>query len=401
MLIDKGDALFCEHQRNIQLRPALECTSNVKLDRCVDVDPRDDIGALPATERRSSDPSTGHSLNTRVSLTWPSFSRRSRNRRAATLASNASVRSAPPSRSSSRSASERRAPFDHDALSSRPTTIVSTASRTQGFCENADMKWSFSDFSGMQSDPIERDEFSSTPLLPISLAECRKDEPESPRSPLQSPSTAAASATNSIVGSPLVSPITQSFSSPALSAKPSFTSLSMGLSKSGLQASFDGLPGPLTEEIDDWSFKLGHANFHVLPEPYIPAICDLASCKKLLEDWNAAKYDFLKQAARISEHYGASSQIYYHAGDKWHEIESQWQSSFAAACDAVKATGHSVDLQPIEATESFAIPCKFPDLDQVNIIGPMVQYAKPQPSPTKRQTFLKLFTDPTSILRKA
>lgn len=399
--------MFCEHQRNARSRPTGGRTLDVELDRYAHVDAQDEIRALPSTERRSSDPSSAQSLNTRVSLTWPSFSRHSQNRRAATMASNASVRSAPPSRSSSRIASERQVSFDDNALSSRPVTILSTASRMQAFCGDAGMNWSFPstclptvDTRTQQDDPVEREELSATPLLPPSLVACPNDEPDSPRSPLQSPSIAAASTTNSVVGSPLVSPLTQSFSSPALSAKPSSNSLSIGLSKCSLQASFDGLPDILTEEPDDWSFKLGHANFHILPEPYVPAICDTESCLKLLEDWNAAKNDFLKQAARIGEHYGGTSQIYYHAGEKWQGIEAQWQSNFAIACNAARAAGETIELQPLEPTESFLIPCNFPDLDQVNIVGPMVQYARPQPSPTKRQTFLRLFTDPASILRK-
>lgn len=408
-LIEIGDALFCEHQPERQTHSAEGMPFSERSSNPLRFNPEDDFRGLPLTERRSSDPSSGHGQNTRVSLTWPSFSRHVRNRKATTVASNVSIRSAPASRSSSKQPSERKTLSGYITPSSKRNTAVSLASQKQSICHNTPISdWSLPSMAGsstsiyeLQHDPIEREELSATPLLPPSLAECRGDEPDSPRSPLQSPSIAAFSTTDSVVGSPLMSPITLSFSSPSLSAKPSFNSIRMDLSKCGLPASSDVLPCIVAEDADVWSLKLGHANFHILPEPYIPEVCDSQSCTQLLDDWRAAQVEFWRQESVISETYGPRSQTYKLAGEKWRDIESDWRSNFLTARDDARANGESIDLEPFETTQSFALPEKFPNIDDANIVGPMSQYTKSQPSPTKKKTFLKLLTDPVSILRKA
>lgn len=173
---------------------------------------------------------------------------------------------------------------------------------------------------------------------------------------------------------------------------------------------------PLTiaeEESDHWADKLGHANFHITPEPYIPDVCDAQTCKRLADDWEAARVEYMRLAARTSEHYGPTSQTYKLTQQKWGEIDDQWRANHEKANAEAQASGESPFFQPLAETEQIMAkmpslndpeqPSKFPEIDEKDIVGPMVRYAKIQQTQqerkqTKRPSFLKLFTDPASLL---
>lgn len=409
-LIIVGDSLFCEHQRPRQSRSA-EVMPLSAASRTSDRGTSDDgFSDMTSTERRGSGGSSGDSISTRVSRRWPSISKRLRHRKTTTSASNPSIRSAPPSRSSSaRKPSLRQSLATHLGTPAGMPTTTATARQSEGNGSNLSISsWPFSTTSTAfetvqesEQDPIERQELSATPLLPPVLAELRSQEEDGPQSPLQSPSIASPSATESTFSSPVTSPVTQSIRSPPLSAKPSFASIGTGLSKYAAHSSPDVPHLRMSEEIDEWAIKLGHANFHIVPEPYIPMTCDSQSCNRLLGDWKAAQVEYLRQAARISEHYGPTSRTYKLACQKWEEIEAQWQLYFSEAHRKAEASGETLNLEPLQEAQSFTIPDKFPNIDDADIVGPMVQYAKVQQSPPKKSTLLRLFTDPASILRKS
>lgn len=176
----------------------------------------------------------------------------------------------------------------------------------------------------------------------------------------------------------------------------------------------------ISEESDPWALKLGHANFHISPEPYMPDVFDYRACNRLREDWQAARQEYMLQAARIGEHYGPTSHTYKLTEQKWTEIDGQWRA-YHERVNAVARPGpddkagedrpemHSRRVQPLaETTPLSKIPTlndpqrsgKFPAIEDKDIVGPMVQYAKfgAQRRPSKKTTFLKLFTDPASLL---
>lgn len=163
----------------------------------------------------------------------------------------------------------------------------------------------------------------------------------------------------------------------------------------------------ISEEIDPWAHKLGHANFHIEPQPYMPEISTLQTCNRLLDDWESARIEFMKQAARISEHYGPTSQTYKFTEQKWAQIDAQWRAYHKQANAEAEASGEATHFQTLAETQLVSRlpslndpqqPAKFPKIEDADIVGPMVQYAKIHRLPSKRQNFLRIFTDPTSLL---
>lgn len=153
--------------------------------------------------------------------------------------------------------------------------------------------------------------------------------------------------------------------------------------------------------------KLGHANFHITPEPYYPLICDLYGCKRLLDDWESARAEFMRQAARISEHYGPTSQIYKFTEQKWSEIDALWRAYHERANTEAGVSADTTLYQPLAETQALSKipslndpqqPSKFLQVSDADIVGPMVKYTKIQQQPTRKGAFLKLFTDPASLL---
>lgn len=258
-------------------------------------------------------------------------------------------------------------------------------------------------------DPTDRQELASTPLLPPMMAEYFNDSQEAMRSPLQSPTVASPSTVPSMVGTPASTPVLPGFPTPPLSTKHSMGSINMRSSNILLPAS--EIPHlAITEETDKWAIKLGHANFHINPEPYLPDVCDAQTCRQLRDDWEIARVEYMKQAARVSEHYGVTSQIYKLTEDKWAEIDAKWRKNHEWANAAAQAMGENTLFQPLAETQALKKmpslqdpqqPSKFPAVEDADIVGPMVQYAKIQQrrqTPSKRPSFLKIFTDPSSLL---
>jgi hypothetical protein len=164
------------------------------------------------------------------------------------------------------------------------------------------------------------------------------------------------------------------------------------------------------EETDIWAIRLGHANFTIEPEPYYPPQCTGQACQRLLEGWETARVEYMRVIARVSEHYGPSSPTYRLTEEKWAEIDKKWHTNFDRANAEAEANGETpvtqclAETQPLSKMPSLKDPnqpTKFLDVDEANIVGPMVQYVKiQQPSP-KRTGFFNLLKDPSSIISRS
>ncbi|KAI4823092.1 hypothetical protein E4T44_10193 [Aureobasidium sp. EXF-8845] len=248
-------------------------------------------------------------------------------------------------------------------------------------------------------EPIDRKALASTPLLPVPIPE-QIDE-DTIQSPLQSPTVIdnAQIARLSMIGPSLSSPILPEMAMvlPSLSAHASTTSLG-AMHSSQVMSSPDISTMHIVSPQDKWANKLGHANFSVFPEPYLPETYNIHACRKLFEDWESARRQFMHQAARTSEHYGPTSQVYKYTEKKWAEIDAQWKRNHELVVAKTAANGETPVFQPLAEpaplTDLPALddPLKFPKLEGSDIVGPMVKYAKiKQKSSSKKSAFLKFF----------
>lgn len=213
----------------------------------------------------------------------------------------------------------------------------------------------------------------TTPLLPPLMV----DDPASVaastvQSPLQSPSVAE---------DPLASSITElclsAVPSPALSSKPS--TASFGRPAGAVRSvSGDASPFRLSDPKDEWANKLGHANFTIHPEPYVPEICDLESFQQLRAQWDLARCNFAKHLVRTGEHYGVTSNIYKLTEEKWESINREWKQhheSMLSELDTGECAFLSLNKSHLDPCKQLKIPRlndnKFPELGDQEIVGPM------------------------------
>ena len=281
------DTPFCEHRRTVSQsavlpRAAAEWAPD---DSLTDVD----LSTQGSVKRRKSGELAHDRSFARLSRHLPSLSRRWRDHQPTTSLSSPSVRSAPPSRSSSVRISSLQQSLagqlePRGAVTSPGTPVESQArdsvltTRAQALYTPVDIKMP------TVEDPIDREQLASTPLLPPMFTEHKHESRESIQSPLQSPTVAEASGTFSYANTPVGTPVLPGMPTPPLSSKPSVTSFHMP--RSGHVVPAAEIPSmTIAEEDDSWAAQLGHANFHITPEPWMPAICDSRSCKHLLEDW--------------------------------------------------------------------------------------------------------------------
>lgn len=255
-------------------------------------------------------------------------------------------------------------------------------------------------------DPVDYRELASTPLLPPMMESGHGKRRSQIQSPLQSPTIASDGTFAHALRS---TPNLPGIPTPPLSTKASIASFHRtGSDPTGLGA--DIPPMPLSDDNDPWAARLGHANFHVTPEPYFPDYCDASSCHRLLADWEAARMDYMRQAAPISEHYGPTSRTFKLAERKWAEIDATWRANHEIARAQAGGPEESPVYKPLAETAPLPKmptlndpeqPSKFPKIDEADIVGPMVQYARVQRQPTRRPSFLRLFTDPSSLLGRS
>ncbi|OAA45566.1 hypothetical protein NOR_03355 [Metarhizium rileyi] len=178
---------------------------------------------------------------------------------------------------------------------------------------------------------LERDRaMATTPLLPPLLTSSLAGPPR--QSPLQSPKVESSP----IADVPL-SPafgVPAQFARPQLSTRPSFSSL-----RNVSSSSEPPLPLPaILQEYDEWSDRLGHANFTISPQPYELEVVHPETIAKFRNDWDLARINYTKHLVRTGENYGQTSKIYALTEAKWAEIERRWQMTLE---DIVKTTSLS------------------------------------------------------------
>lgn len=250
---------------------------------------------------------------------------------------------------------------------------------------------------------------ATTPLLPPFMG----DESTSViasrvQSPLQSPSVADVSETAQygVASLPGLTGVT-GVPSPPLSSKPSVASISRPRASTVRTVSGDAPPFMLSDPNDEWANKLGHANFTIQPEPYVPATCDIDSFHQLRADWDIARCNFAKHLVRTGEHYGVTSNIYKLTGEKWEAINREWKIQHEAmlnqlgSIDGVALTLTQANMNPCEQVR---IPrlhdnAKFPEMGDEDIVGPMTVAPATEIAgfcrtrSVKKRNFFKFFQD--------
>lgn len=350
---------------------------------------------LQPTRQRSGADSPLVGLTTRLGSRFPTLNRwrstRRRNR-AFTAASEPSFDIPPPlsratstSRSSSLSAPSRNFldRSNEPPMSPTPALSMYAYESTESIISNV-VTHEMDRASVCKS--IERDrELARTPLLPPLLTEVpsisSQNQSQAP-SPLQSPTVAPQPIPE------LTSSI--SYTTPPLSTRPSLSSfrppLLTSLSTPVVATSEVLVTIPnLLEQHDSWSDRLGHANFTILPRPYLPEAAELETMRTLRADWDLARINYTKHIVRTGEHYGITSKTYALTEAKWAETEREWKAVHDSLLDRVAALnpGKESLLQwdRIQDETPTAVPKildaegKFPDLGDEDIVGPMVRDA--------------------------
>lgn len=234
---------------------------------------------------------------------------------------------------------------------------------------------------------------ATTPLLPPVFTELsRNDEPI--QSPLQSPSIAP---TPNVMSS-RTSLEVNSLPSPPLSTKPSMISIRQRSRANTATAPIAEIPPLQLVDQDPWSAALGHANFSIHPEPYLPSIFDLESYAEFRSNWDHARRNYAKHLARTLEHYGSTSKVYKLTQEKWSTIDKSWKGYYEAMTTSLESqlkrasdrtsTGSSQSSLPLEKPISRIVmpeiddKCgKFPELGDGDIVGPM-EVAPPRSAAT-------------------
>ncbi|EEH48402.1 uncharacterized protein PADG_04481 [Paracoccidioides brasiliensis Pb18] len=254
---------------------------------------------------------------------------------------------------------------------------------------------------------------ATTPLLPPMMMEFLKgDDISLTQSPLQSPSVADVTDTSHPTTShnSLDTSRPACLPSPPLSNQPSVSSISRQLAAAIGQVP-DISPVAMPEPNDAWSNKLGHANFTIRPEPYLPQTRTLEALESHTTNWSRARCNYAKHLIRIREHYGLTSNIYHLTEEKWDSVDAQWRETHdqlvAGLEDSkgnpVRMGNKPIIMKHVHLVEAVKIPKldkeKFPDLGDEDIVGPMsVAPGPPQMSPgrtwkSKNRTFFKFLRD--------
>lgn len=284
---------------------------------------------------------------------------------------------------------------------------------------------------------------SRTPLLPPVKAplhhEANTDSVVSPlqspriTSPLQSPKIAEPM---SPVGSEVLSSPRESnipplrVQSPGLSKQPSMVSLRGAYNAGHYRTSHQHPTSPsaadqhadippilLSHPQDEWSQKLGHANFTIHPEPYALGPHPTgAATAQLAADWALARQHFARHLASTGEHYGTTCKVYQLTRAKWTAVDASWRANYNAAAaalsrgatpmmtigpvvqtaerptkvpspvstTAITHTSPRVVLRPLSPAAVRNCDVKFPAINLEDIVGPMVRVQRPpQPSPPR------------------
>ncbi|KAF2150806.1 hypothetical protein K461DRAFT_270201 [Myriangium duriaei CBS 260.36] len=361
----------------------------------------------PRTRRGSGEdggpPAT--TLKARLSQRMPSLPRRLREKRSYTSLNFQGVRSAPASRAPSiRSPSISKPNSSAIDVTDFATDSPPIPALPTRHVQPAQLHIPESSLPEVD-EPIDRKTLASTPLLPPCMMERNRSDTAFIQSPLQSPSVAEPIGFN-FGDSSTSTPLASNVQSPILSSKASMVSLSgsrasQARSSADLHASIEKLAeGPF----DKWADRLGHANFEISPVPYAPIACDLEACKALTADWELARKRYFNHASTVSEDYGPTSNTFKLTEEKWAAIDAQWKQNFDLTVARAKSCGVDVDTVPClsESTALAKIPTiDGPDskgkcmtlADNGEIVGPMVTYVSRIKPQSKKNSFMRFFSD--------
>jgi hypothetical protein len=374
-------------------------------------------------KRRAIDSPLG-GLATRFGTRFPSFSRKWRFRKGVSAATfmpeaqrdNAASRGAS-SRSSSISNSVHQAieqSFEPQ-LPPTPTKSIFDGRDDSSITAPIDIE------RANRSSGEQEEGFATTPLLPPLMMDASANTKQvSMQSPLQSPSVAEA--TDSFSGNVtpidgITTPQIPGMPSPPLSTKPSISSFHRANRPGHLVPSSEIPPIVIADLHDKWANKLGHANFIIYPEPYVPEIFDVEACRQLRVNWDLARCNYTKHLVRTGEHYGVTSKTYKLTEAKWASLDATWRKNneititktVQNGSDAFATLKHTTldsnNNNIMTKIPSLNDPCsegKFPQLGDEDIVGPMVQVAAQlQRSPSKKAKLFKFFTEkfPTGLGR--
>ena len=364
-----------------------------------------------SVKRQRAGDSTIHNITSRFGSRLPSLSRKWRHKRAGNIN--------PPDDGSSEQprlsrANSTRAPSLAssciDSSESQEAQLPPTPARSIFNDDSEDLQLSAIDIQKANAfrDSDDLDAKASTPLLPPIMAQFPCHVPDVPfQSPLQSP-TVAQSPTfgdhDSIVNSPVQGSYLPGLPSPPLSTKPSVSSFHRQRGLSQISPSSDIPSMLLSVREDEWSNQLGHANFTIQPEPYLPDRFNVDACKRLRSDWDLARCNYMKHLMRTGEHYGATSKIYRLTEEKWAGIDTLWKRNSELVLCRTANNGFEAELSlshssVAEPTPLMKLPSlngprsegKFPKLGDEDIVGPMEQIASQlqQRRPSRKAGFLK------------
>jgi hypothetical protein len=257
---------------------------------------------------------------------------------------------------------------------------------------------------------------ATTPLLPPVFTE-QDTHQTVVQSPLQSPSIAptapVVSSRTSIDAQQLAG-----LPSPPLSTKPSIVSMHQrSRTNTGTTPLAEIPPLQLISE-DPWSHALGHNDFNIHPEPYLPEVFDVESYTEFRKNWDHARRNYAKVLHRAIENSGPTSRVCKLTEEKWASIDKVWKQYYQELDQVLgpqlkrisdrSQSGTHTPSVPLEKPASRVImpeiddKCgKFPELGDCEIVGPMEvapprsSLATPSQSPTspRKRTLLRFLSD--------
>ena len=375
-----------------------------------------DCAGAPRLKRRRAGDSPLASVATRLGTRFPSFARRWRGRKISNGSSlDPAAQAIAPVRAKSSRASSLTSSLGR-SFTGRDASALASPVDAGGLEVRNERPWPVTSTVDAMVEDEERhhDERQvTTPLLPpLMIPDSSDVGPEAQlQSPLQSPTVA-----DFPDGSPGVyvaaelygSPPDTGLPSPPLSTRPSISSLRRH--RAGSLVPSSEIPGiRLADQDDEWSARLGHANFDIHPEPYRPDVFDTEACEQMRANWELARCNYLKHLARTGEHYGITSMTYRLTQEKWTEVDALWKARHEETVSRAEENGalawsfrqrqHSVEPPTVMKLPSFNDPRsegKFPKLGDGDIVGPMVQITHPPRSPPtrgRRATLVRFLRD--------
>ncbi|KAI9773845.1 MAG: hypothetical protein M1840_006070 [Geoglossum simile] len=384
-----------------------------------------DFSSSPQAKKRRADGSPFASIATRLSNRLPSLPKRWRSRKSSGQVSgtdsfrDAISTHATDSRSPSLAGSISQPPDKYYGMEMPPSPARSILDE-----EEDNYRMSPVGIRNANKFCSSGDGIATTPLLPPLTIPGSNTPLESPiQSPLQSPTVAEPREPFSIVNTPANTPTSPRTKECSTVGRPLTPPLSTHASISSFHRHRPGHLVPSNEippiligdPCDPWADRLGHTNFNIQPEPYLPEVYDLAACKQIRTNWDLARCNFAKHLVRTGEHYGITSKTYRLTEEKWAEIDSQWrrydetvisktaEESGVNAATLSEAATAPMALMKIPSLNDPRSDGKFPKLGDEDIVGPMVQFASQlQRKPSKKAAFLKFLQDvkfPSGVMR--